>query len=324
MGSWNKMGLLAGFAMGLGGMAAAHADPPPPARIAIGDLTFSYRPMSWRIERDGGRLVATCMQEGCRGAVIDISRHEGEAGCTKEAMLAEAERLFPVQERAYANILRAGRFALVLAERHAGPDLRSPEFVHGCVAWQGSEYRFVMRPETVGTQSWIGGALHHLVSQATAPAAGVKRIRMGEVDFHVSNEAWIVPDGAHGDAVWLTCRMPTCDEPGLTAALAVHSPAQPCPAPQEIDMFDGTGTRIGTLAKEAPDGLDFTISEEFLGCRNYVPPSFAACSVHDGRSYHLSTFGAQGCRTSIWGIPENVLTDTLKGARIANGSADPQ
>ncbi len=67
-----------------------------------------------------------------------------------------------------------------------------------------------------------------------------------------------------------------------------------------------------------PGGIDFTLSKTFLGCRNYVPPRFAACAVHNGRSYHLSTFVGLSCRSSVWGIPENALVEVLNGARIAN------
>jgi hypothetical protein len=177
-GGLNGLSLFFAVAMGLAGVAGALADPQS-LQIAIGDLTFNYRPTSWQIVRDEDRLVATCVQDDCQGAVIDISRREGEAGCTKEAMVAEAERLFPAPGRAYANILRTERFALVLAERHTGPDLSSPAFAYGCLAWEGSEYRFAMRPETVGKQSWIGSALHYLVSRATASAAGEVHVRVG-------------------------------------------------------------------------------------------------------------------------------------------------
>ncbi|MGE0502975.1 MAG: hypothetical protein AB7I79_20225 [Rhizobiaceae bacterium] len=279
----------------------------------IGDLTFNYKSTSWRIEHEGSGLATTCVHDDCRGAVIDISRREGEAGCTEEAMVAEAERLFPVQGRAYANMLPAGRFALMLAQRHDGPDLSSPEFAHGCVAWQGREYRFAMRPETVGTQSWIGGALHYLVANATAPEAVIKTLRIGDVDFPVSTETWTI--GHVGDTVWLTCRMPTCHEPDIAATLSVQSPQEPCPAPTG-DGEDENYTRVETLVSEAPEGLDFTISETSLGCRNYVPPSLEACAIHGGRSYHLSVPGASGCRSAIWDIPKDVLVDLLKGARI--------
>jgi hypothetical protein len=302
--------------MGLASLAAARADPPS-SRIAIGDITFNYKPASWRIVPEGNRLVATCLQHDCRGAVVDISRRQGEAGCTREVMVAEAERLFPAPRRAYANILRTGRFALVLAERNAGPNLSSPTFAYGCLAWEGSEYRFAMRPETVGTQSWIGGALHYLVSRATAPAAGGRQVRIGDIRFRASTEIWTVSDGTTGETLWLTCRMPTCHEPGQIAELSVRSPAQPCPPlPVEVDAFGGETMTI-TLINEAPDGPDFTISSTDLGCRNSVPPHFEACSVQNGRSYHLSVLGDQpGCRSSGWSIPEGALIDLLKSARM--------
>lgn len=318
MGRLNWVRLFAGLATGLAGIADAQADPPP-ARITIGDLTFTYELASWEIVREGGRLIGTCVQDDCKGAVLDITRREGEDGCSKDAMSAEAERRFPVPGRAYANVVRAGRFALVLAERHDGPDLSSPAFIQACVAWQGAEYRFAMRPETVGRQSWIGGALHYLVSRATAPAARMERVRIGEVSFDVSTEAWAVSRVMPDETVWLECRMPTCHEPGLTAALSAHTPARPCPAPfDQAGLIDGTETEISSLHMGKPDGIDFTISKTFLGCRNYVPPRFAACTVHDGRSYHLSTFGGLGCRASVWDIPEGALIDLLKSATIAN------
>ena len=313
----NGAALLAAVAAGLACVAGARADPPPEP-IALGDLTFNYKPESWRIAREGDGLVATCLREDCRGAVIDIGRRDGEAGCTRKAMMAEAERLFPIQGRAYANIFPAGRFALVLAERHAGPTLSSPQYVHGCLAWQGSEYRFAMRPETIGSQSWIGGALHHLVGQATAPAAPVERVRLGEVDFPVSTEIWTIEHDTGGNAIRLTCRMPTCAEPGLTAMLSVRRPQQRCPTADDGGgMLDGTDTRIEILTPDAPDGLEITTSETFLGCRNYMPPGLQACALHNGRSYHLATFAPMSCRSPIPRIPRNVLVDLMRDARIA-------
>jgi hypothetical protein len=314
MGAWNWAGLAAALAIGLAGVARAD---PPPQSIAIGEITFHYSLASWQFAREGERLVATCVQADCTGAVVDISRREGEDGCTKEAMAAEAERLFPRGERHYANTMRAGRFAIALAVRHDGPELSSPAFAYGCVAWQGSEYRFAMRPETVGSQAWIDGALHYLVARASAPAARVEELRLGEIVFPVSTEAWRSAEVAPGETVRLTCLMPTCDEPGLMATLSVRSPAEPCPAAQGYDVVDSGETVIGTLAGEAPDGIDFTISTTWLGCRNYVPPRFAACAVLNGRSYHLATFGAAGCKASGWEIPEGVLAELLKGARVA-------
>lgn len=317
MGVSTGIGLLAGLAAGFIAIAGARADPPP-ASITLGDLTFRYQPTSWLIEREGEQLVATCMQEDCRDAVVDISRRDGEDGCTLAAMRAEVERLFPTRERAYGNILRTGRFALVLAEAHDGPTLSSPGFAYGCLAWQGSEYRFAMRPETVGTQSWIGGALHYLVSQATAPAARIERIRLGEADFHVSTEFWTFQQDETGDVLRLTCRMPACHEPGKTAILSAHSPPQACPArSMQQEDLDWTRVRIDTLPADAPGGLDVTVTTTMLGCRNYVPPHVEACAVHGDRSYHLSTPGAYGCRSSIWEIPDSVLLDLLRGARIA-------
>lgn len=312
----NGPGLIACLAAVLACAAVARAEP---QQITLGDLTFNFQPESWHIEPEGDGLVAICMQEDCRGAVIDITRRDGEAGCTRGAMLAEAERLFPAGERAFAIIYPAGRFALVMAERHDGPTLSGPEYVHACLTWQGSEYRFAMRPETVGTQSWIGGALHHLVAQATAPAAPVERLRFGAVDFHVSTETWTIEDDAGGDSALLTCRMPTCREPGLTATLTVHQPPRSCPTADDGGGLPGEAdTRIEILPLGAPDGLEIAISETLLGCRNYMPPGFYACAVHNGRSYHLSTFTPMSCRSPIDRIPRDILIGLMQDARIAN------
>lgn len=312
-----RSAVIACLAVGLAFVAGARAGPSP-QRISIGDLTFHYQPDAWHIAPEGDGLVATCLQEDCRGAVIDIGRRDGEAGCTREAMLAEAERLFPAEGRAYANIYPAGRFALVLAARHDGPTLSFPEYVHGCLAWQGSEYRFAMRPETVGTRSRIGGPLHHLVSRTTAPAARVERFRLGEVDFHVSTEIWTVSDDGRGERVHLTCRMPACSEPGLAAVLTVRHPQRSCPVADDGgDMPEGTGTRVETLSPDASDGLEITVSETFLGCRNYMPPGFQACAAHAGQAYHLSTFAPSSCRSSIGRIPRDVLIGLMRDARIA-------
>lgn len=290
--------------------------------VTIGDLTFNYSVASWRIEAGGDGLVATCVQQDCRGATLDITRIEGEDGCTKEAMSAEAAHLFPGAGRTYANIVRAGRFALVQAEAHDGPDLSSPQYTYGCLAWQGHEYRFAMRPETIGTQSWIGGALHYLVSQATAPEVPLERLSIGDVTFSLSTETWKIahvdenPDGS-GETALLTCRMPTCREPNLMAALSVTPADAPCPSPPTASEFAyGGEAKHGEILKETPDGLDFTTTEVWLGCRNFVPPRFAACTIHKERAYHLTTTGGQSCRSSIWSVPEHLLIDLLKSARV--------
>jgi len=314
MARW--LGIPCGVALAFVALALARAE--TATAVTLGDLTFHYKPEAWRIVPDGDGLVAACVQDDCRGATIDISRRDGEDGCTKGTMAAEAERLFPDARRSHENILPSGRFALVLAQRHVGRDPGSPQFVLGCVAWQGSEYRFAMRPETVGTQSWIGGALHYLVSQATAPEARVETVRIGEVDFAIQTEIWRFSEMGEGGGLLLPCRAPTCREPTPLATLSSRSPAEPCPAPQGA-FEDGaeSETLIQTLPATAPDGLSFTVSTTLLGCRNYVPPHIEACSVHGDRSYHLSALEPQGFQLHVWDIPEQGLVDLLRSARIA-------
>lgn len=320
MGKLSRIVLLAGVVTAF--FAGARAEIAP-ATATIGDITFNYSPEAWLIESGGEGLIVTCVQEDCRGAVVDISRRDRESGCTKEAMGAEAERLFPVEGRFYQNVIPVGRFALALAIRHDGPDLSSPEYAYGCLAWQGDEYRFAMRPETVGNQSSIGGALIYLVSRATAPEAPMTQLRVGEVTFSLSTEAWLIsyrkPESDEaGETAWITCRMPTCEEPGLKAVLSVHPADTPCPsAPIGNEYYYGGGPKLGTIQKESPDGLDFITAEFWLGCRNYVPPRFAACTVHNSRSYHLSTSGVSDCRSSRWDVPQDILVDLLKSARVA-------
>lgn len=311
-----RLGTLAGIALlficrSAVGAAASES-------ITIGDLTFNYEPGSWRMESAGDDIVATCLHPDCRGAVVDISRRDGEDECTKETMTAEADRLFPRYGRAYVNVLRAGRFALVLAQRHVGREFSTPEFVYGCVPWQGSDYRFAMRPETVGTQAVIGGALHSLVIKATAPDPVVERVRIGEVDFHISTEFWRISVAPDGETVLLSCRAPGCREPAQLAALSSRSPPEECADPSSGLEDIGAGfSRFRTLPAGAPDGLTFTIKETWLGCRNYVPPDIEACAVHGDRSYRFTMSGGAGCRSNHWWASEEGLTELLRGARIA-------
>lgn len=306
-------------------MIAARAEPPAIGEARLGDITFRYSPNSWSITEDGGGLVARCLQDDCFGATLDVTLHDGEAGCTEEAMKSAAERLLPYPGRAYVNTLRAGRFGLVMAERHLGPELSSPAYVHACVPWQGKEYRFAMRPETVGTQAWIGGALHYLVYLATAPAAPVETLAAGDATFDIPTEIWRIAEIASGESWLLSCRVPACDEPGIFATLSVASPARKCGSADEaLDLIENLGGDriVSEQAGSDPQSLRFTVTTTYLGCRNYVPPRISACAVHKDRSYHIATSGGGGCKASVWAVPETALFDLMRSGRIRISSSD--
>lgn len=300
-------------------MMAAKAEPPAIGEARLGEITFRYNPNSWSITEDGNGLVARCLQDDCFGATLDVTLHDGEDNCTEEAMRSAAERLWPYPGRAYVNTLRAGRFGLVMAERHLGPELSSPAYVHACVPWQGKEYRFAMRPDTVGTQAWIGGALHYLVHLATAPAARVDTLHAGDAAFVVPTEIWRVSEFVPGESWLLSCRVPACDKPGIFVTLSVASPAR-----ESRDMVDSDdlvqdlgGDRVVTeLAGSDPRSLRFAVTTTYLGCRNYVPPRISACAVHKDRSYHIATSGGGGCRASVWTVPDAALFDLMRSATV--------
>jgi hypothetical protein len=65
--------LVASVALSCSGAAFASAAGSV-SSAAIGNLTFTYQPESWRIVPDGDGLIATCVQADCDGAVVDISR----------------------------------------------------------------------------------------------------------------------------------------------------------------------------------------------------------------------------------------------------------
>ena len=320
-GRWRRMSAVLLF-FGIG-MVAARAEPPAIGEARIGDITFRYSPNSWLIAaKDAGLdagLVARCLQDDCFGAVIDISLRDGEDGCTEDGMKRAAERLLPYPGRAYVNTLRAGRFGLVMAERHLGPELSSPAYAHACVPWQGKEYRFAMRPETVGAQSWIGGALHYLVYLATAPPAPVETLTAADVAFDIPTETWRLAEIAPGERWLLSCRVPVCDKPGIFVSLSVKSPARACNDTDEpLDFIENLGgDRIASEVSGAnPESLRFAVTTVHLGCRNYVPPRISACAAHKGRSYHITTSGGGGCRASVWTVPKAALFDLMRSATV--------
>lgn len=288
---------------------------PPPAKARIGDLTFNYDPFSWRFEPAGTGLTATCQQVDCRGVVFDVSVRDTDGECGDEAVERTAERMFPEADRHPVNIVPAGRFALVKAESRLGPDLLAPTYVYACLDWQGREYRFAMRAETVGRTSWAGGALHYLVSRATAPPARIATLRLRDLAIPYSTEIWRVTELVPGESYMLSCLPPTCDGHGGFVAVSAKPATAGCEPDPEAAGLSFPQAILTPLNSEA-DAPRFTVTTVHSPCRNYVPPTRSACLWHKGIAYRIVTGGLGGCR-SDFGVPAGAFADLVDGARLA-------
>jgi hypothetical protein len=292
-----------------------------PARTTVGDITFHHDTSAWRIVPDGDGAVATCLQADCRDVVIDISQRPSAGACTKEFAGEMAQRLFPQADRHAVNTLAAGPFALVLSQSRRGPLLGVPSYVFGCLDWQGRDYRFAMRPDTVGDRSWAGGALHHLVSSATAPAARVERLTVGAMTLDVPTDVWDLEMLVPARVARLACRPPTCRDDGaflVVSALAVDEPPlEPVPPGMDRPAWD---TRTESFTGEGLDAPTFTVTTTHSSCRNAVPPEIVATVRHGDTIHRIASPGPHGCRSGRE-VPGGVFEALLASARIAPASA---
>lgn len=313
--SWRGLAALLLVALGLPlAIPPSRADPAP-AKARIGDLTFHYDPFNWRFEPAGTGLTATCLQVDCRGAVFDFSVRDASGECGEEAVRQTAERMFPAADRHPVNIVPAGRFGLVKAESRYGADLGAPTYVYACLDWQDREYRFAIRPQTVGRTSWAGGALHYLVSLATAPPARIATVRLRNLEIPYSTETWrateLVPGESH---MLLFCLPPTCDGHGGFVTVS----AKPAAAGCEPDT-GATGLSLPdailTPLHAGPETPRFIFTTIHSPCRNSVPPTRRACLWHEGVAYRIATGGLGGCR-SDFGVPAGAFADLVDGARL--------
>lgn len=289
---------------------------PPPAKARIGDLTFRYDPFNWRFEPAGTGLTATCQQVDCRGVVFDVSVRDTTGECGKEAVERTAERMFPAADRHPVNIVRAGRFALVKAESRFGSDLSAPTYVYACLDWQEREYRFAMRAETVGRTSWAGGALHYLVSRATAPPAPIKVLRLGELEFRYSTERWRVAEIEPRQSYMLSCRPPACHDHGAFVMVSATASTVGCERDPDNAGLPISEAVVTPMHGQRPDVLPFAVATIHSPCRNYVPPARSACLWHNGIAYRIGTPDPAGCR-SDFGVPAGAFAELVNGARLA-------
>ncbi len=292
----------------------SRADPPPPASAHIGDLTFHYDPLNWRIEPAGSGLTILCVQDDCQGVVFDVSVRDAYGECGEDSVRQTAERMFPTADRHPVNILPAGRFGLVKAESRYGADLGAPTYVYACLDWQDREYRFATRPQTVGRTSWAGGALHYLVSLATAPPARIATVRLRDLEIPYSTEIWrateLVPGESH---MLLFCLPPTCDDHGGFVTVSAKPATAGCESEASgLSLTEG----ILTPLHSEPDAPRFTVTTVHSPCRNYVPPARRACLWHKGVAYRIATGGLGGCRSDL-GVPAGEFTELVSGARLA-------
>lgn len=295
----------------------AQADPPRPAKASIGAITFNHDPYAWRFEPDGDGLVATCLSVDCRGVVIDISRRPSEGACTRQFVFATAQEKFPQADRHAVNTLAAGRFGLVLAASRRGPDFGVPTYVFACLDWQGIDYRFAMRPETVGETSWTGGALHYLVSRASAPPPLVDRLKIGAMTLAIPTDVWTIAALVPARVAMLTCRPPTCPDsgPGLIVSATAEGETPDEPPSIETDRWSGR-IRTDVFTGPDPDALTFTIETTHSPCRNYVPPQVVASVRQGGITYRIASPAPGGCRSG-WGVSPRAFEALLASAKIA-------
>lgn len=298
---------------------AAQADPPrPPAKASIADITFNFDPAVWQFASDVDGLVATCVGIDCRGVVIDISERPSEGGCTKDFVRETAQRLFPGTDRHAVNTLAAGRFGLVLSQSRLGPNFDVPSYVFACLDWQGTDYRFAMRPETVGENSWTGGALHYLVSRASAPPARIERVRLGAMTLEIRTDVWDITTVRPNQSAMLICRPPTChDRPFVIVSASSGIEPQAAIPPFGRGWRD---SRTEIYRGDHSDAVTFSVTTTFSPCRNYVPPEVVAAAHHGGMTYRISTPALTGCR-SARAVSGRVFEALLDSARIVDTGA---
>lgn len=301
---------------GIAGTASAE-----PARTAVGDIIFNHDTTAWRIVPEADGAVATCLQDECHGVVFDISQRPSAGACTKELVGETAQRLFPQADRHAVNVLAASRFGLILSQSRHGPLLGVPTYVFGCLDWQGRDYRFATRPETVGDRSWAGGALHHLVSRATAPAARVERLTVGAMTLDIPTDRWDLEILVPGREAKLVCRPPTCRDDKPFVVVSALADGEPPTDPDSFGMDRHTAdTRTGSFTGDGPDAPTFTVTTTYSPCRNAVPPEVVATVRYEDMTYRIASPGLRGCRSGR-DVPGGVFEDLLAGARIAPASA---
>lgn len=316
MGIVSWRGIAAGLLLLLGVTALpSRADPPPPAKVRIGDLTFHYNPFHWRIEPAGTGLTATCLQIDCRGVVFDISVRDVFGECGKDSVRETAGQMFPAADRHPVNVFPVGRFGLVMAESWRGPRFGTPRYVFACLDWQDREYRFAMRPETVGDTSWAGGALAYLVSRATTPPPRVGILKLQALEVPYPTDIWRPTEMVPGQSYWLSCLAPTCRGEGETAMIVAEPTATGCTF-DHVDKENWyTETKVEPITPSAPGAPAFSMGTTHSPCRNWVPPHRVACAWHGGIAYRIIAPGGVGC-TSGFDIPDEAFQALVKGARL--------
>jgi len=318
MGILSWRGIAAGILLMVGlvaGTLPSKADPPP-AKARIGDITFNYTPFQWRIEPNGTGLTATCVPVDCRGVVFDFSVRDGYGECGKDAVRETAARLFPMADRHAVNAFRSGRFGLVLAESRHGAALGVAEYVFACLDWQDREYRFAMRPETVGDSTWAGGALAYLVSRANTPPALVGVLKLRGLELPYPTEIWRPTEMAPGQSYWLACLPPTCRGEGEFVTVSAEPTEIGCTFDKvDGDLWNYSEPEVIPLTPSEPNGLAFSVGTTHSPCRNYVPPHRVACAWHDGIAYRITAPGGFGCKSGF-DIPDDALENLVSGARL--------
>ena len=317
MGSQSWRGIAAGLACILWAFAAApaRAEPPPILQATLGDLTFHYSPAAWHIVREDGGLSAACLQADCRGVVFDFTVRDGSGACTRDAVRETTEKLFASARGPAVNIMPLGRFGLIQAESWAGESYTAPRHVYACLEWQGRDYRFAMRPETVGQTSWSGGALMHLLWHVTAPPADVGVLKLRDMELRYPTDRFRMQEMVPGQSVFVHCLVPTCRDEGEFLSVSAGPSETGCRFDILNTDWPEAEVEVTPLPQAAPDAPAFSLGLTHSPCRNYVPPRRLACAWHDGILYRISTTGGAGCSSSM-GVPEEAFDDLVAGARL--------
>lgn len=307
---WAMLALLVAF----GGQAEAQQR----SETRIGALFLSHDPGKWRIEGFGDRFMFTCRVDACEHAVFAVEIESRPGGyCDKEEARRGAEARFAFADRHPVNTIGRDKFALVLAESRRGPDLFVEEAVFACLTRDDLIYKFISVAQDGKYPGYTGGILLHLLHYGLRmPEPTLHRLEVGDLVFTYPGDRFLpfVPPTAEGAS--LTCLPPTCREPEPIVGISLLPEDEPCPKEYEsfAEQYRQDDEPDVIVADSGTAAIRFRLHEYWTGCRNWTPPIYVGCAVHDGKAYRISTPGEIGCRSGF-DIPEDALVDLMQSAQ---------
>ncbi len=299
-----------------GAAAAQEADP---AQARIGELTLSYDAARWQVREADGGLTIDCASEACAGVAYDMTATpEPGRFCDRKEAQAASKAMFAFERHA-TNIHRLGDLALVMTQSSDGLLLDSPMAVYGCISRDGIVYRIASRfgPGQSGA-AYAGGHALALLRGLSAPPPKLHDAELGGIVLTWRGDRWLpreyVLAGEPG-ALALRCLPPTCLDLGPALVASVRgSGGADCMAEQLAGVdWQWLGFRE-PWAIETRGGMSFSAIALGSGCRNWTPPRYIACTVHDGLTYVVETPRAFGCASSPE-VPLDAFTEVVESAR---------